>query len=97
MLCRVFFDVLPPADTPVFVSLFDHNGAAAPNLDYGVERVSVQMTFRDSAGRKWLRRLDGTLDEVDASVDPADAVAEEPQGWQLLEMARIERYLEAIY
>jgi hypothetical protein len=45
------------------------------------------MTFRDSAGRQWLRHVDGTLDEVDPSVAPADAVVAEPQGWELLAMA----------
>jgi len=86
MLCMVFFDVLPPADTPVFVKLIDHKDVAITNLDQGLSLIAVQMSFRDSAGRQWLRRVDGTLEEVDVSVDPADAVAAEPQGWEILAM-----------
>ena len=86
MLCNVFFNVLAPADTPVFVKLIDHKGAAAVNLDYGLADVAVQMSFRDSAGRKWLRHVDGTLDELDASTDLADVVVAEPPGWELLAM-----------
>ncbi|QOC89718.1 hypothetical protein [Micromonospora craniellae] len=84
LLYPVWYDVLPPTPDPIFVKFSDHNGIADSNLDYGLGRIAVQMSFIDSAGARWMRHVDGRLEE-----DPGNSIKREPAGWELLEMADV--------
>lgn len=53
-------------------------------MSYGLGRLAVQMSFKDSAGNRWIRQTDGTLEE-----DSGGAVDVEPVGWELLPMADV--------
>jgi hypothetical protein len=73
------FDVVAPSNEPRLVIPPVVSNFTFGDNNFGLVRLGVQMTFRDSANVRWIRRIDGTLDE-----DHGHEGSLEPPGWEFI-------------